>query len=245
MSRIEKLSPAASRQILTAASEQAAELTVTVKRKNQWLTFRSNSIFVEDDLLWITPPASREGPAFEYQANEEVGLMFQLGPDRYLFSAKALGQEQRAGKSGPQQAICLKYSGPMQRSYRRLHERVSMPAEWQVCADFWLGGREAEPAEDRADLPVWSGQVENLSRGGMLLRVSGEAAGSVELDDIVGARLNFGADGRSVYLDARLRHQSCDGHTTLLGFEFVHVETEYAREAIALIAEKIQQCDSQ
>jgi hypothetical protein len=57
----------------------------------------------------------------------------------------------------------------------------------------------------------------------------------------VGICLAFGADGRSVYLDAQLRYSDPDGEIALMGFQFVDVETDYAREALAVIADKLRE----
>ena len=93
----------------------------------------------------------------------------------------------------------------------------------------------------RVDAPVWSGRLIDLSTGGLLVRVSIEAARHIEPGDIVGICLAFGADGRSVYLDAQLRHNAPDGEMALMGFQFVDVEADYAREVLAVIADKLRE----
>ena len=67
------------------------------------------------------------------------------------------------------------------------------------------------------------------------------AARYIEPGDIVGVCLAFGADGRGVYLDAQLRHSDPDGEMALMGLQFVDLETDYAREALAVIADKLRE----
>ena len=53
--------------------------------------------------------------------------------------------------------------------------------------------------------------------------------------------LAFGANGRSVYLDAQLRHSGPDGEIALMGFQFVNLEADYAREVLTVIADKLRE----
>ena len=57
----------------------------------------------------------------------------------------------------------------------------------------------------------------------------------------MGICLAFGGDGRSVYLDAQLRHNAPDGEMSLMGFQFVNLEADYVREALTVIADKLRE----
>ncbi len=240
MARSEKLSTEQTR-ILASAVAESLPLTVTLQRQNRWVTFRSRFIVLHRNVIWIElPPDGMGGAAFQFVPNEEMGLMFQIGSTRHLFGGAALGQENYCDDAGQEkQAIRVEISSTMRRSQRRLHEREDVPSDWQTRAKIWLGGREAEPDEARVDSPIWSGRVEDLSLGGLLVRVSGEAARYIGLGDIVGICLTFGAEDRSVYLDAQLRHYNPDGEMALIGFQFVDLVADYARDAIEAIAEKL------
>ena len=241
MARMEKLSAKESKDVLADAVARALQVTVTVQRQNRWISFQSHFIVIQGSVFWIEFPAAEPGQApFDCVAEENVGLMFQSGSERCLFGATALRQEEYTDESGQGRwGLRMRLSGAMQRSQRRLHKREDARADWQARASFWLGGREAQPAEARVDAPIWSGRLADLSAGGLLVRVSGEAARYMDSGDIVGICLTFGAEERSIYLDAQLRHSDPDGEMALMGFQFVDLETDYAREALGVIADKL------
>ena len=243
MARMVKLSAEETGEALAQAAERTLQLRVTVRRQNRWLSFRSHFIVMHEGHFWIEFPTADTGEAaFDYADDEELGLMFHLGPARCLFSGIAIAQESYTGESGQdKRALRMKPAGVMQRSQRRLHQREDAHADWQARVSFWLGGREVEPDQAHVDAPVWSGRLIDLSTGGLLVRVSIGAARYIEPGDIVGICLAFGADGRNVYLDAQLRHSDPDGEMALMGFQFVDVETDYAREALAVIADKLRE----
>ena len=158
MARMVKLSAEETREALSQAAERTLQLTVTVRRQNRWVSFRSNFIVMHEEHFWIEFPTVGTGEAaFECANDEEVGLMFHLPPARCLVSGIVIAQESYTDESGQgKRALRMKLAGAMQRSQRRLHQREDAHPDWQARASFWLGGREVEPDQARVDAPVWS-----------------------------------------------------------------------------------------
>jgi hypothetical protein len=242
MSSLENLTDERMREILADAAGKELPLIVTVRRRNRWVTFRSNFLATHESILWIAPPVTTEGDApLKHEQAEKAGLTFEYSHQKHIVGAVIEGPEEYTDEEGNSgKALRLQCSSPMRRVQRRLHIRFDPPAEWQLRARFWLGGRNAQPGEANVESPVWSGKVIDMSRGGIMVRADRQAGLFIDGGDIVGIELDFTADGKIVYLDAQRRNCQEDGEMVLLGFQFVDVDrTEYARRAVELIGQKL------
>jgi hypothetical protein len=244
MAKLEKLSDNQKDSTLAEAAADNMLVTLTVRRQNRWVTFRSRFVIEHEGRVWIEwPKMSGQGDVYEFHLGEEAGLTFRMGHMRYIMPVETIAEEDYHDEhDGNHLALRLKSVGEMQRNQRRLHERVPMPSGQRVRANIWLGGRDSEPKEPTVGNPVWSGSVIDLSVGGALLRTNREAAEYIEAGDLVGVRVTFGETENAAILDAQLRHAQPDNDMAMLGLQFV--DTDHSQEtltAMGLVQAKVEE----
>ena len=233
MSCFDVLSPDQARGAIDLCARRAIGLTVTVRRKNRWTTYRSRIVAQFGEFLWIAYPTLDDGASNEdFAVREQLGLTFRAGHQRHVFSVTVVGQEPYTLDDGVEQ-IALKVTFPevMHRAERRIMDRVEIPASAAARARFWLGGRVGEPAEATVSAPVWFGRVMDMSTGGVCIRADVEAARYIDVGDLIGVRVTFGGDlSDGILMDATLRHAEKDGQMVLMGFQFV--EGDFSPEIV-------------
>ncbi|MHC4561481.1 MAG: flagellar brake protein [Planctomycetota bacterium] len=244
MVKLEELPDNQKNAMLARAAAENAAVTLTVRRQNRWVTFRSRFVIEHEGRVWIEQPRmSGQSDIYDFQKGEEAGLTFRMGHMRYIMSVQVVSEEDYRDKDDrPHLALRLKSVGEMQRNQRRLHERVPMPSGQRIRANIWLGGRDSEPDEPTVGNPVWSGRVIDLSVGGALLRTDREAAEYIQAGDLVGVRVTFGDTEGAAILDAQLRHAQPDNEMAMLGLQFVDTErSEETLTALGLIHAKVEE----
>ena len=240
MASLEKLSAEQLAEVMSAAVGARAPITVTVRYRARWLTYRSRLLAAEGDSLWIAMPTRDGSPQPERCGpGEEIGVTFRLSNQRHVFGTMVLEGGSVADRGGKQvAALRVEQPGELCRA-SRTESRVDMPARRMVRASLWLGGRDAMPDRPLPRAPVWSGQVLNLNAGGCCVRTDGEAGRYLAPGDIVGLRRLFVEDDEEVVLDAQLRHAEPDGKMVLLGFQFAELDdSERTARALAVIRAK-------
>ena len=92
-------------QVAKAISQclaRRAPVTVTVRRKNRWLIYRSRIIAEFGEFLWIAYPtidAAADAAAVaaevgsDFPAREQLGLTFRVSHRRHVFPVLTVGQE--------------------------------------------------------------------------------------------------------------------------------------------------------
>lgn len=244
MANLVKLTDNEMDKALGYAIEQHVPLTVTIHHQNRWLTFQSKMLTAAGELLWVKFPTLNDAAiAYDFRQGEEVGVTFRKDHQRFVFAVPVNGKEDDYKVDG-QGLTALRLDKPREINWtqRRAHQRVDMPAEAMVRASFWLGGWQAQPNEPTVSSPVWSGRVMDLSAGGCFIRTNSEAARYMEVGDIVGLRITFGADNQEVLLDGQFRHSAPDGRMALVGFQFVDVdETPTSSHAWEVIKKKVSE----
>ena len=240
MASLEKLSAEQLAEVMAAAVGARARITVTIRHRSRWLTYRSRLLAAEGDSLWIAMPTRDGSPQPErYGPGEEIGVTFRVSNQRHVFGTMVL-EGGSAADGGGKQVAALRVELPAELSRAsRTESRVDMPARRVVRASLWLGGRDAMPEGPLPWAPVWSGRVLNLSAGGCCVRTDGEAGRYLDPGDVVGLRMLFVEDDEEVSLDAQLRHTEPDGRMVLLGFQFAELDgSERTARALAVIRAK-------
>ena len=69
--------------------------------------------------------------------------------------------------------------------------------------------------------PVWSGRIADISAGGCQVIADEDIAGALEIGDVLGVRISFGAGADVVYADARFRRADDINEGYLLGLQFL------------------------
>jgi hypothetical protein len=223
MAFLQELAPAEIEEAIDLMAEQNALVALTVRYRGRWVTFRARTIAQSKGVVWVEKPKTDHLPTpYEFAAGNQVGVSFSMAHRKFVFAARTLGHEvYRLDEETESTALTLEVPKVMHKIERRLHDRLDQSSDEVTRASFWLGGWEARPEEASVEAPVWSGRILNVSSGGLLVRTSYEAAKYVEVGDILGLHIKFGENGRSVLVDAQLRHCARDGEMALLGLQFV------------------------
>lgn len=158
-------------------------------------------------------PADASAPS----PQEAIGCTFRAGHRKCMFGANVLRVERNA------EHFRLTFERPrdLQQLQRRAFERVPPPKGAVIAVRFW---RQSEDVVNPDQRTVRHGQLEDISAGGMRIRVPDPK--DIETD--VTYRCVFTPrQGRPAFLlDAMLRHRAAveDGRTCL-GFQFIGLET--------------------
>ena len=207
--------------ISTALGMAWADQHTKANTKVDGLRSRVNGIQGEHMVLEMPRPGD-DSTSYEFTPAEKIGVNLKLKHYKHIFSVTVVGKLKGRLDDGTEyDVLVVCWPSRMQRLQRRAYLRADVPDNRIARASVWLGGQNDEPAGTSPDRPVWSGQVTNLSAGGFQMRTSECASAEMDLDDIVGVRLGFGAGQETVYADAQFRHAQPDGEMTLIGFQFV------------------------
>jgi len=244
MTALRELSFEQIEQTVREAIEREVPVTLTVREDCGWANARSRLVSVEGDhLLLSTPEGPNGAPVSGMEAAAKVGLSFKLKHYKYVSTVTVAGTQDGDAGAGKLLSVCFPTS--MLRMQRRAYERVAVPLNRIVRASVWLSGRDAEPSVTSPEHPVWSGTVTNLSAGGFQLRTTQEATRFLEVGDIVGVRIVFGAAEETVYADAQFRHWEPgdgDGGLALMGFQFIGLaQSHEGLEVIQFLNRKIRE----
>ena len=232
-------------EAIRTAVDKGIPVTVTVQSEGEgsWINLHSRLIARQDQQLLIEPPTAEQGePARELSPSDHIGVSFKLKHHKHIFNTVVLGKGWRGGEAGSSEALAISAPTRMQRLQRRAFQRVDVPPGKIVRGSFWLGGRRAEPKGADPGCPIWAGGVTNISAGGVQMQVDPQVTHVLEVGDVVGLRIVFGAGEAAVYADAQFRHYDDFGDRAVIGFQFVGLaETSEGQHALRIIMDRVQQ----
>ncbi|MFP4055155.1 MAG: flagellar brake protein [Phycisphaerae bacterium] len=242
MARLQELNLHQVNEALEAAAEKAVPLAVTFRHDGTWTTLRSRFVAVRGGHVLIEPPVDGETETpWEFAPADRVGISFKLKHYKHLSTVTVRGVEQYTLEDGsPVPVLSLCAPSKMQRAQRRAYLRADVPSGRIVRASFWVGGKDAEPEGSELECPVWSGQVNNISAGGVQVSVPTDAERELEIGETVGIHVNFGPGQESVRADAQFRHVEHVGDQVLMGFQFLGLEvSDEGKRNLVLISRKV------
>ena len=243
MSALQELNPTQANEALVAACQKRIPVTVMLRRGEAWLNMRSRFLATDGGQLILELPwVDQTGAVDDFAADEELGVSFKHKHHKHLFNTTVLATREFRGPEGNTQVMSVGCPTAMQRIQRRAYQRVSVPPNRIVRASFWLGGREREPAGTTENRPVWSGRVMNISAGGFQLGAPENVGMALELGEMVGLHMTFGASGETLFADAQFRHCEQAEQGTLMGFQFIGLgQTAEGKDALRIIADKVRE----
>jgi len=241
MATLQELTNAQIDEAIRSAVDKQVPATATLRSASGWVNLHTRFLAAAGPHLLLTMPAGEgdAGPR-SFALADKVGISFKLKHHKHVFTAVVVASETRT--EGGETISALRVCNPskMQRLQRRAFLRVDVPANRIVRGSFWLGGSEAEPAGTTVDRPVWQGRVTNISAGGFQLLTGAECLASLEIGEMVGVRLVFGAGQSAVYADAQYRHTEEREGQALLGFQFLGLPlTPQGRQTLEIISAKV------
>lgn len=207
-------------QIIDESIRCRRPVTITHRCPDGWRTFKAriSSGHRGDGVLSATIDDRQENLALVVlKPGETVGVSFRLGHRKCMFSSSV----RDSSLQGETLLVRMKWPEQLQQLQRRVFERAAAPRASVIAVRFWL---EQEGGDSTAERVVRHGQLEDISAGGMRIRVA-------DATDVM-----MGAAYRCVFaprqgappfvLDATLRHrEAADQGRAALGFQFLGLET--------------------
>ncbi len=204
--------------ILCASVEKRLRLVVTHRHDGCWrahkgqfqMPFDRGRGFVA--LMEEDTHAGASGP----RPGDTVGVSFRVGHKKCMFSTTLRSIDNANGECH----FHFSWPAQMQQLQRRVYERVCPPPGNVVAVRFWRADTDNNP--DKRE--VKHGQLEDLSAGGMRIKVAGLI--DVETDAAYQCVFAPRAGAPPLMLEATLRHREVgDQGRASLGFQFIGFET--------------------
>ena len=235
MAIIERLGEPQIVEALGQVVDRATPVALSCRIGTRWLSCHTRILRLAGEKLWLEYPSSDHELIPEITVGLSIGLSFKIKHHKHVFSAavEAMGQFQLV--LGAQvRALCVPKPLVMQRIQRRAYHRVDVPRNRSVLATFWRGGLADPPGDSATSGLVWEGWVTNISAGGFQVRTASQGAPPLEVNDIVGVRIDLGQEYEAIQTEAQFRQSSRDERgVTLLAFQFVGLnETVGGRETL-------------
>ncbi len=220
MSRTHSLDRTRQEEVFADAIREGRQLVLTYNLPDGWrrqkAVFVSGSPATRETLVHALLPESERDVVLP-TAGIIVGGSFRLGHKKCLFSAAV----RSCGPHGKTVPISLTWPDHLSQLQRRAYERAAPPKGTVIAVRFWIDAGDQRSPDARE---VRHGQLEDISAGGMRLKVAD--AVSVELERTYKAVFTSHHGKPALILDAILRHREVvENGRASLGFQFVGLET--------------------
>ena len=208
-------------QILEDSIERQRLLVITHHSLQGWRAFKSQ--FVSGSsvsrVILVRTPLPREGAVTTPpEPGDTLGVTFRLGHKKCMFETRL---EEVPGQT-EEDVVALRWPDQLQQLQRRAYERAEPPKGVVVPVRLWR--EEASPATPVEARSVRYGQLEDLSAGGMRVKVADPR------EFHVGATFRCAFAPRpgkpALVVDALIRHREAgEQGRTSIGFQFIGLET--------------------
>lgn len=208
-------------QVLEDSISERRRATLTHDTPSGWRMFKSQFVSgsATSRVICLRSPITTGAASWQFLApGETLGVTFRLGHKKCMFAAALESVHQEANGV----VVTLHWPDQLQQLQRRAYERAKPPKDAVIAVRFWHEDRAMGiPAEGRN---VHNGQLEDLSAGGLRVRV----AGATDVQVGVSHRCVFTPHpGRPpLVLDTVVRHREAAEHgRASIGFQIVGLET--------------------
>lgn len=233
-------------ECLRGAADRSVPMTITLRVGECWENLRSRFLSVVGGKVFVDQPVPYDDqPPREFAPGDQFGASFKYKHHKHVFTATVKGSEPVTLDDGSEvRALVIEHPAQMKRMQRRAYFRVDVPPGKIVRGSFWLGNKDSEPSGPSQEQPVWSGEVTNLSAGGIQIATDASSLDYMDVGDLVGARIAFGTERQSVNVDAVFRHGEEQGERALLGFQFIGLDvTQDGQEALKFISDQVRELE--
>lgn len=219
-------------QILQDSIERRNLLVLTHDSPQGWRMF--NSRFVggapSSHVFQIETPVARAGRDAQLpRRGDTLGVTFRFGHKKCMFSTILESIE----VDGDEGMAALRWPDRLQQLGRRAYERARPPKDVIIAVRFWrtdatrgeaAGGIRSSSREGSEDRAVCHGQLENLSAGGIRVRVADP--NQIQVGDAYRCIFAPRPGKPSVILDAIVRHSEAAHQGRMsVGLQFVGMES--------------------
>jgi len=224
--------------LLLEALSDHRRATLTHRTSNGWRTHKATLVsgsHVTGSLVARVLDATEDVNPESLDIGQNWGVTFRDGHKKCMFSTVL----QSVARHPDGLLVTLHWPEELQRLQRRAYERATPPRGTVVAVRFF---REEPPGAARnVEHNVKHGQLEDLSAGGMRLRVADSQ--DVELDTEYRCIFAPRPGSRALVIDATLKHrEAADRGRASLGFQFLGLEiTPEGRTSLDRIVQMVSQ----
>ncbi len=210
-------------QVIAHVIERHLPVALTHRADDGWHLYKirsffasgsreSNRICVDVAVPGDARAASLPGPG------DPVGVTFRLNRRKCVFNSIVRSVTPRQGRL----LLMIRWPDELQQIQRRAFERASVPPDTVIPVRFWQDdGGAGRPPSDR---DVRHGQLENLSAGGLQIKVA--ACAEVHIGSIYKCVFAPRPGAPALIMDARLRHRDvAEQNRLVLGLQLIGLET--------------------
>jgi len=210
--------------LLASMVDKQAPLTLTNKADNLWRVYKSHFVSLRGNQLVLAQPLPDQADCqLEPTVGQQLAVSFKKGYNKCLFLTQLIKADRYEVNPGNFIAVINVYTPEhIEKIQRRAYERAEAPQDEPVTVTFWQS--QAGPAEGQR----WTGQLANLSAGGMAIIVGSDDV--LQLPDNEPLSLQFvPLPGQEpICLDGRLRHATQEATTgnTTIGVQFIGLDAD-------------------
>lgn len=206
--------------ILQDAVRERQRLVITHHTPQGWRLLKGRFVagtLTPDSLTAEIAPAEDASGCDAPTTGEVIGCTFRSGHRKCMFGASVLSAE----RTTEGLRVTLQRPRDLQQLQRRAFERVPPPKGAVIAVRFWP---QAEGTANPDQRTVRHGQLEDISAGGMRIRVPDPK--DIQTDATYRCVFTPRQGRPAFLLDALLRHRAAveDGRACL-GFQFIGLET--------------------
>jgi len=217
-----------------AALEQAVvrrePVVLSLERPESWLVAKSRFLGAASPgrQLLVQYPDAAEADARrpEIGIGESVGVAFRRGHKKCVFTGIVLAIGDYASADGQSvESLALSWPAEVQELQRRAYYRVPVPGNRTVPVKFWEGSSDRQDGPGRRWTPTHTGQLADISIGGMRIVLPAAQNPRLHEGDPVGVEFQPDANQPPFVLDTRFRYanESPDGVVSI-GLQLVGLE---------------------
>ncbi|MBN1489020.1 MAG: PilZ domain-containing protein [Phycisphaerae bacterium] len=218
-----------------AALEQALArgepVVLSLERSDAWLVAKSRFLGAASpghQLLVQYPDASEgDGQRPEIQTGENIGVAFRRGHKKCVFTAIVLATGHYTPSDGePIESLALSWPAEVQELQRRAYYRVPVPGNRFVPVKFWEGSANRQDGPGRRWAPTHTGQLADISVGGMRVVLPAAQNPRLHEGDAVGIEFQPDINQPPFVLDTQFRYANETPDSQIsIGLQFVGLET--------------------
>lgn len=225
-------------QILEESISQQRRIVLTHHSPQGWRMFKSKFVAgsAESQVLVVDQPVPRESVDVPLPApGDQLGVTFRAGHKKCMFGTTLDSFQRRDGES----VAALQWPRHLQQIRRRAYERAEVPTGTVIAVRFWR--EDPGPGTGVEARTVHHGQMENLSAGGMRVRIAG--ARDIEIGAIYRCAFAARPGKPPLLLDVLVRHREAVGQgRASIGLQFVGLEaTPEGRRTLERLARTVGQ----
>ena len=212
--------------LMSEATDEHLPVTITTKQDRNWQIYKSNFLCLQANRLVLSRPVPDANDChMELAAGQELAVTFKKGYYKFLFTTRAISQEQYELDPGifvP--VIVVLLPERVEKIQRRAYNRVVVPRDlspvkviFSRCAED-----EGQPSESL------EGVLSDISAGGVSVVIDASIVSHLQVDEQFELRFTPLAAHDKLLLNVRFRHTTNipDSDQQVLGFQIVGLEID-------------------